>query len=68
MVTGQTRSNENFILTVNEASLEFYADIREYLCGLSKFEYFLCTEHVGSANKINLKLHLNYHLDHLKCN
>jgi len=51
MVSGQTRSNRNFILTVNEASLEFYADIKEYLCGLTRFEYFLCTEHLGSDNK-----------------
>ena len=46
-----TTSNSNFILTVNEASLEFYEDIRRYLTGLTQFQYYLCTEHVGNENK-----------------
>lgn len=50
-MTRQTRSNKAFLLTVNEASLEYYQDIIEYLTGLTQFQYLLCTEHIGSANK-----------------
>lgn len=41
----------NFLLTINERSLEFYQDIITYLTGLSQFQYLLCTEHIGSSNK-----------------
>ena len=51
MVSGQTKSNKTFILTLNEAVLEFYTDIKEYLMNLTQFQYFLCTEHIGSSNK-----------------
>ena len=40
-----------FLLTVNEASLEFYQDIYQYLKGLSQFQYILVTEHIGQENK-----------------
>ncbi|KAL6635664.1 hypothetical protein LY90DRAFT_507980 [Neocallimastix californiae] len=40
-----------FILTINEASLEFYEDIKQYFLKLSEFAYMLVTEHVGSSNK-----------------
>lgn len=51
MVTGHTRSNTSFILTINQASFEFYRDIINYLKNLSQFQYLLVTEHVGSSNK-----------------
>lgn len=41
----------NFLLTVNEASIEFYQDIINYLTGLAQFQYLLCTEHIGQPNK-----------------
>lgn len=40
-----------FLLTINEAALEFYADIKEYLMGLKNFQYLLVTEHFGQENK-----------------
>ena len=46
-----SRSGKCFLLTVNAASLEFYADIKEYLCGRAGFIYYLCTEHIGQDNK-----------------
>lgn len=51
MMTRINNKGRNFILTINEASLEFYADIINYLTGLSGFIYLLCTEHIGSSNK-----------------
>lgn len=50
-ITGQTKSNTNFCLTINQASFEFYRDIINYLKGLSQFQYLLVTEHIGSSNK-----------------
>lgn len=41
----------NFILTLNAATLEFYEDVKEYLTGLSQFQYLLVTEHIGQENK-----------------
>lgn len=51
MVTGHTRSNTSFCLVLNEQSIEFYSDIKRYLTGLTQWNYFLCTEHIGSSNK-----------------
>lgn len=44
-------TGRNFLLTVNPASLEFYADIEGYLKSLSGMHYYLCTEHVGQEQK-----------------
>lgn len=44
-------TGRNFILTLNEVTLEFYTDIKEYLTNLSQFQYFLCCEHIGQENK-----------------
>lgn len=44
-------TGKNFILTLNEVTLEFYTDIKEYLTNLKNFEYFLCCEHIGQDNK-----------------
>ena len=51
MVSTTARAGKNFILTVNEATLEFYTDIKEYLTNLASFQYFLCCEHIGQDNK-----------------
>lgn len=45
----------NFLITINEKSLEFYADILEYLKNLASFQYLICCEHIGQDNK-------HYHL------
>lgn len=44
-------SSRNFILTLNPASLEYYADIVEYLKSLSGLLYILVTEHFGQAQQ-----------------
>lgn len=46
-----SKSSSNFILTLNETTLEFYQDIFNYLTGLSQFQYILVTEHIGQENK-----------------
>lgn len=51
MVSGHTKSNTNFCLCINEASLEFYQDIVDYLKGLKGWRYLLVTEHHGKENK-----------------
>lgn len=43
--------SRNFILTVNEKSLEHYNDIKTYLTGLKSNTYYLCCEHIGQNNK-----------------
>lgn len=47
----QTKSSRNFILTLNEKTLEFYADIYHYLVTLAGLVYILVTEHLGTGNK-----------------
>ena len=47
----RSRAGRNFILTLNEATLEYYADIKEYLTSLAQFQYYLCCEHIGQENK-----------------
>lgn len=44
-------TSRNFILTLNEATLEFYTDIKQYLIQKQSFQYFLCCEHFGQPNK-----------------
>lgn len=44
-----------FLLTINEASLEYYQDIYEYVTGLARCNYVLVTEHIGQENR-------HYHL------
>lgn len=44
-------SSRNFILTLNEKCLEFYADILYYIKSLVGVNYILVTEHVGQENK-----------------
>lgn len=44
-------TSKNFILTLNPAALEFYADIILYLKTLSGLLYILVTEHFGQAQK-----------------
>ena len=44
------KRGKNFLLTVNEKSLEKINDIIEYLTGLSRFQYILVTKHIGSDN------------------
>lgn len=51
MVSTSSRAGKNFILTLNETTLEFYTDIKEYLTNLASFQYFLCCEHLGQDNK-----------------
>ena len=43
--------SRNFILTLNEASLEYYTDIINYLKSLTGLCYILVTEHIGQENK-----------------
>lgn len=51
MVSTTTKSGKNFIFTLNEASLEFYQDIFDYLNNLRGRNYILVTEHIGQENK-----------------
>lgn len=51
MVLERNNKGRNFILTLNEATLEYYQDVLNYLTGLSGFIYLLCTEHIGSSRK-----------------
>lgn len=44
-------TSKNFILTLNPAALEFYADILLYLKTLTGLLYILVTEHFGQAQK-----------------
>lgn len=44
-------TNKNFLLTLNEATLEFYQDIKDYLIERNGFQYLLVTEHIGQENK-----------------
>lgn len=41
----------NFILTINEKSLEHYEDIKDYILNLKSNNYYLCCEHIGQENK-----------------
>ena len=50
-VSKQTKSSRNFILTLNEKCLEYYADIYHYLTTLAGLVYILVTEHLGTDNK-----------------
>lgn len=45
------RNARSFHLVLNEASLEFYEDVKEYLVNLSGFQYLLTTEHIGQDNR-----------------
>lgn len=47
----QTCNGRNFILTVNEKSIEHYDEIRDYLTNLKGTNYYLCAEHIGQENK-----------------
>lgn len=47
----QTTSSRNFILTVNEKSIEHYDEIKDYLTNLKNMNYYLCCEHIGQENK-----------------
>lgn len=47
----QTCNGRNFILTVNEKSLEHYNEIKDYLTNLKGTNYYLCAEHIGQENK-----------------
>ncbi|KAG4088913.1 hypothetical protein H8356DRAFT_1085069 [Neocallimastix lanati (nom. inval.)] len=51
MVNHANFKGRNFLLTVNEASLEYYQDIIPYLTNISQFQYLLCCEHVGQPHK-----------------
>ncbi|OUM69782.1 hypothetical protein PIROE2DRAFT_2206 [Piromyces sp. E2] len=51
MVATTTRCGKAFLLTLNLASLEYYADIKKYLTGLGGCAFFLCTEHIDQENK-----------------
>ena len=42
-----SKSSRNFILTLNEATLEFYSEIYHYLTTLTGLVYILVTEHIG---------------------
>lgn len=44
-------TSRNFLLTINEQSLEFYQDIVDYVTKLNQFQYMLVTEHIGQENK-----------------
>jgi hypothetical protein len=46
-----SNTNKNFLLTLNEAVLEYYADIEEYVLSRPGFQYMLCCEHLGQDNK-----------------
>ena len=41
----------NYLLTVNEKSLEHYEEIKEYLTNFKTCNYYLCCEHIGQENK-----------------
>lgn len=43
--------SRNFILTLNEATLEYYTDVINYLKSLAGLSYILVTEHIGQENK-----------------
>lgn len=40
-------TNKNFLITLNEAVLEYYEDIKQYVTTRSGFVYMICCEHVG---------------------
>lgn len=46
-----SKYSRNFILTLNEATLEYYTDVVNYLKSLKGLAYFLVTEHIGQGNK-----------------
>ena len=41
----------DYILTVNEKSIENYDKIMNYITGLKSNNYYLCCEHIGQENK-----------------
>lgn len=41
----------DWMLTLNEKTLEHYEEVKGYLLGLKSLTYFICVEHVGSQNK-----------------
>lgn len=50
--TKQARpKSRNYILTVNEKSLNDYENIKNYILGLKSNIYYLCCEHIGQENK-----------------
>lgn len=49
--TIQIPKARNYLLTVNEKSLEHYEEIKEYLTGFKSCSYYLCCEHIGQENK-----------------
>jgi len=51
MVSTSTKAGKNFILTLNETTLEFYQDIFNYLNNLRGRNYILVTEHIGQPNR-----------------
>lgn len=46
-----SKFSRNFILTLNEATLEYYTDVINYLKSLKGLHYILVTEHIGQGNK-----------------
>lgn len=50
----------NFILTLNPAALEFYADILAYLKSLSGLNYILVTEHIGEVETKHYHIYVQY--------
>lgn len=51
MVREYSKSARNFILTLNEATLEYYRDVFNYLNQLAGRQYILVCEHIGQPNK-----------------
>lgn len=48
---GAVSKKRDWILTVNEASLTHYEDIKNYFTNLKTCNYYLCCEHIGQENK-----------------
>lgn len=52
---GNTKSGvnkaRNYLLTLNEKTLEHYESVKEYITHYKSLNYYLCCEHIGQENK-----------------
>lgn len=71
--------HRDWMITINEKSLEHYDDIQKYLLGLKTLTFYYCVEHIGSENKhyhvlvqfnnsikLSLKKLFGSHVDYLR--
>lgn len=53
-VPGNTKTGtkaRNYLLTLNEKTLEHYDEIKQYITHYKSLDYYLCCEHIGQENK-----------------